>query len=484
VAVTLTAAVAGVAVGTVAAPGAHAAAATSDAKKWRFDASAATLVDVAKVIGADVLTGQGHRGTGVGVALIDTGIAPVPGLTAGNVVNGPDLSFDSQDPATRYRDGYGHGTHLAGIIAGRDTTGTTGGTAGSGGVTGIAPGATLTSVKVGAANGAVDVSQVIAAIDWVVAHRNDDRTRPIRVLALAYGTDGVQDYKTDPLTHAVENAWRAGIVVVVAAGNTGTTTPRLANPAYDPYVLTVGAADTKGTGDPKDDTVTDFSSRGDATRRVDLVAPGRSIVALRAPGSDIDTAYPGAQVGTRFFKGSGTSQAAAVTAGAAALLLGQRPTLTPDQVKTLLVDTAGKLPAADAAGAGAGELNVLAASKKATPTSTQTWTRSTGRGLLEAARGTIHVDDNGIPLTGEKDIFGSFTTTTWSTASTNRTSWTGGTWMGNPWTGTNWLDTLWITPIWSGRSWSGRSWSGRSWSGLSWSGRSWSGRSWSGSAWS
>lgn len=95
-----------------------------------------------------------------------------------------------------------------------------------------------------ASDGAVDVSQVIAAVDWVVEHRDDDARNPIRVLNLSYGTDGIQDHEVDPLTHAVENAWRAGIVVVVSAGNDGWDAAKLNNPAYDPYVIAVGSADT------------------------------------------------------------------------------------------------------------------------------------------------------------------------------------------------------------------------------------------------
>jgi serine protease AprX len=387
-------------------------------------------------------------------------------------VNGPDLSFESQNPALRYRDTYGHGTHLAAVMTGSDAPG-------SGGVRGLAPGASLTSVKVGVTNGAVDVSQVIAAVDWVVEHRDDDPARPIRVLNLSYGTDGTQDYRTDPLAHAVENAWRAGIVVVTAAGNTGTETPKLANPAYDPYVLAVGAVDTRGTGDTKDDTVMDFSSRGDASRRVDLVAPGRSVVSLRAPGSYIDTNFAGARVGDRLFKGSGTSQAAAVTSAGIALLLQQRPSLTPDQVKKLVADTAAKVSKDDPDGSGAGELDLRAAARKPAKNTRQAWAPSTGLGSLEPTRGTVHVEDDGVELTGERDIFGPFDTALWAPASTDQTAWTGGDWMGNGWTGDGWTGSSW-----AGRTWSGRTWSGRTWSGRTWSGRTWSDRAWAANAWS
>ncbi|MDQ1654230.1 MAG: serine protease AprX, partial [Cryptosporangiaceae bacterium] len=139
---------------------------------YTFPATQAMVSDVAKSIRADVAYQQGFTGKGVGVALIDTGVVPVLGLTSGNVVNGPDLSVESQVPSLIHRDGYGHGTHMAGIIAGRDATDGTG-------FRGIAPDAKLTSIKVGSSNGAVDVSQMLAAIDWVVKHRNDDPANPI-----------------------------------------------------------------------------------------------------------------------------------------------------------------------------------------------------------------------------------------------------------------------------------------------------------------
>ncbi len=146
-------------------------------------------------------------GHGVGVALIDTGVARVAGLDgAGKVVNGPDLSLDSQAANLRYADGYGHGTHMAGLIAGRDSTAPRGNENDEKWFVGMAPDAKIVNVKVGAADGSVDVSQVIAGIDWVVANR---ASHNIRVLNLSYGTDSTQSHQLDPLAHAVENAWRA-----------------------------------------------------------------------------------------------------------------------------------------------------------------------------------------------------------------------------------------------------------------------------------
>ncbi len=445
---------------------------------WMYDDKSTSLDHVAAVIGADRMYSRGVTGSGVGVALIDTGVVPVKGLT-GNVVNGPDLSFESQTPAVRHLDTFGHGTHMAGIIAGNDPVRLLD----SDRFQGMAPGARLTSVKVGTAEGAVDVSQVIAAVDWVVAHRRDDPQRPIRVLNLAYGTDGVQDYRTDPLAHAVENAWRAGIVVVVSGGNSGAS--RLNNPAYDPYVLAVGASSTSGTVSAHDDVVPAFSSRGDAARRVDLVAPGTSLLSLRDPDSYLDEAYPGARVGDRYFKGSGSSQAAAVVSGAVALLLQARPNLRPDQVKALLKSSAEPMPTADAAGRGTGELDVYRAFLAATPNATQSWPRSTGLGSLEQARGTQHVGDDGVELTGERHVLGTFNAARWAPASASFAGWQGGRWLGGDvdWTGTCWCGDSWAGKSWAGKSWAGKSWAGKSWAGNGWAGKSWAGKSWAGSSW-
>ena len=445
-----------------------------------------SMTTVAQAVGADQLWGRGVDGTGVDVALIDSGVVPVDGLTApGKVVNGPDLSFESQSTGYRYLDTYGHGTHMAGIIAGRD----------SGSFRGIAPGARLVSLKLGSRDGATDVSQVVAAIDWVVQHRNDDGLN-IRVINLSYGTDGRQDYRTDPLTHAVEVAARAGIVVVVSGGNTGTDLPSLTNPATDPYVIAVGAADLKGTSSISDDAVAPFSSRGNTSRKVDVVAPGVSITSLRDPGSSIDVDHPSAVVNERFFRGSGTSQAAAVTSGAAALLLDARPDLRPDEVKALLRSTARPIANAGSRDQGAGRIDVARAAGAAVPVgATQLWARSQGTGSLELARGSAHVVSAGVELTGERDIMGrAWTGSAWAVEASAGTTWSGGTWNGSTWSGScfcepTWAGAGWSTAAWSGTSWAGQAWSsdpttGPTWSGGKWSGGKWSGGKWSGGKWS
>ena len=319
----------------------------------------------------------GFTGAGVDVAIIDSGVVPVDGLRSpGKVVNGPDLSFEGMacdasgctpSPLANL-DTYGHGTHLAGIIAGRDDAAPgTVTSASSGNFVGVAPDARIVSIKVADALGRTDVSQAIAAIDWVIQHKNANGLN-IRVLNMSFGTDGVQRYQLDPLAYAAEQAWHKGIVVVVAAGNDGYGSPKLNNPAYDPYVIAVGGSDGLGTATTDDDIVPSWSATGDGTRNPDVVAPGQSVVSLRVPNGHLDAAYPGARTGERFFRGTGTSQSAAVVSGAAALLLEQRPELTPDQVKALLTGSARKLPLAEAKAQGNGLIDLAAASAAVTPT--------------------------------------------------------------------------------------------------------------------
>ena len=440
-------------------------------------AQAGSLYTLAnEVTGASALWEAGYTGKGVDVAVVDSGVVPVDGMKGSantKIVNGPDLTLESSTPAKNL-DTYGHGTAMSSIIAGRDTAATD--VAGnSSDFVGIAPDARIVSIKVADAKGQTDVSQAIAAIDWVVQNRNKNGLN-IRVLNMSFGTDGVQDYLLDPLAYAAEQAWHKGIVVVVAVGNEGFGTAKVNNPAYDPYLIAVGSANTNGTATTADDVVSSFSNDGDGTRNPDLVAPGEKVVSLRAAGSYLDTTYPEARIGERLFRGSGTSQAAAVVSGAAALLISQRPELTPDQVKALLTRTAEPIPAATAAQQGAGLLDLRAAKDAATPTDAkQTFALSTGIGSLELSRGSVHVKVGNAEIRGEVDVRGrSFDVRSWAAGLRNSTNWNGMSWSGMSWSGMSW----------SGMSWSGMSWSGMSWSGMSWSGMSWSGMSWSGMSWS
>lgn len=455
-----------------------------------------SIYNTTKTIGARSLWSKDHlTGRGIGVALIDSGVVPVDGLTGpGKIVNGPDLSFESQAPNLRYLDSFGHGTHMAGLIAGREQEAAADLASDSHDFIGVAPNATLVSVKVADAHGTTDVSQVLAAIDWVVQHRQGLN---IRVLNLSFGTNGIADYQVDPLAHAAEAAWRNGLVVVVAAGNTGFGNSKVNNPAYDPYVLAVGADDTKGTVKSDDDRIPSWSAPGDSTRRPDLVAPGQSLASLRDPNSYLDQSFPSARIGERYFRGSGTSQATAVVSGAAALLLQDRPGLTPDQVKKLLTSTATRLKNASSAAQGAGLLNVDAAEKAAAPTTRQTYPESKGVGSLELSRGSTHLSAGGVTLTGEFDIFAwPWLGASWAAGIETGGSWNGGVWNGGTWSGSTWSgsgDPLsgaaweavsWVRPDWAGIPWSLNAWPDNEWEGNRWTGDGWQGNRWTSEAWS
>ncbi len=440
------------------------------------------------VIDAEQYWAQGVTGRGVGVALIDTGVVPVEGLDdQGQVWYGPDLSFESINPNLRNLDTFGHGTHMAGLIMGRDT-----GASPSTFATrprdfmGVAPDAHLISVKVADAYGATDVSQVIAAIDWVVQHRNDPQLN-IRVMNLSFGVHSQQSYVVDPLVHAAEVAWDNGIVVVAAAGNDGDRVKGLTSPAYSPTLLSVGAVHTNQSTRYSHWTPLSFSGRGDGSRNPDILAPGKSIVGLRAPGSYLDVHHgQQAVVGERFFRGSGTSQAAAIMSGAAALLVSQHPDWTPAMVKAALLDNAvGMRPGAgftSETGNRAVSLNNI---WRAAPARVrQNTVRSTGGGSLDAARGTHRLELDGVVLQGEIDIFGRpVDTAALAKAERNTAAWNGGTWNGTQWSGTQWSGTQWSGTQWSGTTWSGTQWSGTQWSGTQWSGTQWSGTQWSGGEW-
>jgi len=477
-----------------------------------------SLYTVERAIGARTVWQQRDSanrqitGKGVTVALLDSGTATVSGLDApGKLSYGPDLSIESNGVLTD-QDTYGHGTHLAGIIAGRDDAVLTDRTINSLSPSvqlGVAPDAGLLSMKLATTDGSTDVSQVIAALNWITEHQvNYDGSR-VRVVNLSFGTGSLQSYQLDPLAAAAENAWRHGLVVVVSGGNEGLNAGRLTDPAIDPYVLAVGASDSHNTlAGWATPAVASFSSGGTWQRHVDLLAPGTSIVSLRSPGSFVDTYHPEGRVAGdstgRLFRGSGTSQAAAVVSGAAALLLQAYPDLTPDQVKAALVSTATPMLASPVY-AGAGQLNVAAAlasvkltrSSKLlgalTRTPAQNYPVSTGQGSLDTARGGDSlVDADGVPLAGEVDVQGNpWDAAAWWAASSRLASWNGGDWMGATWTGSGWssdgddLDSArWSSARWSSARWSSARWSSARWSDVEWSSARWSSARWSSARWS
>jgi Subtilase family len=286
-------------------------------------------------------------GRGVGVAVIDTGIAGDladflesnrggSSRVVGSAVTNPCAS-DANDH-------FGHGTHVAGLIAGNDRH------------VGVAPNADLISVKVSDDDGNTTVLDVIYGIQFAVEQRH---RLGIRVINLSLSSTVPESYLTDPLDAAVESAWFSGIVVVAAAGNEGTAPSAVSYaPGNDPYVISAGGVDDRGTPDLSDDVLAPWSSRGvtqDGVQKPEVLAPGTGLVAPLAPGSDFTELCPECVVEGDYFRLSGTSMAAAVVSGAAALIVEENPHWSPDRVKGAMMGTLTNVP-----GAG-GEVNVAAA---------------------------------------------------------------------------------------------------------------------------
>jgi serine protease AprX len=312
----------------------------------------------------------GVDGSGIGVAVIDSGVTAWhddlsdSSLTTQRV----DTFVDFVNNQTTTYDDYGHGTHVAGIIAGN-------GYDSSGARSGIAPGVHLTVLKVLDGSGQGHISDVIAALDYVVAHQGELN---IRIVNLSVAAGVYDSYTVDPLTLAAREAVNAGIVVVAAAGNngrgpTGTTQyGGVTAPGNAPWVLTVGASSHMGTVDRSDDTMAAFSSRGpsavDYNAKPDLVAPGVGIESLSNPNSAMYSSYaPYLLSGTvatsylPYLSLSGTSMSTPVVAGTVALMLQANPALTPNAVKAILQYTSQVYPAYDPLTEGAGFLNAKGA---------------------------------------------------------------------------------------------------------------------------
>lgn len=358
------------------------------------------LANAAAAIGAPTVWKAGLNGSGIGVAVIDSGMNADGnlGLGKGGLVYSEDFTgqFSNSNPGLLSLvtgkgkkgdapDWYGHGQHIAGIIASNGAssrclmcTST---------FFGISPGASLINLKVLDSQGEGNDSDVIAAIDRAISLKSKYN---IRVINMSLGRPVLESYKTDPLCQAVEAAWKAGIVVVVSAGNEGRDNSfgnegyaTITAPGNDPYVITVGSMKTNDTPGTADDRVASYSSKGptmvDHVVKPDLVAPGNQIVSLRARNSILPllmpgnlpplsryqvyygNSYPASQptppsdstvrpadarigwgVSPDYLVLSGTSMAAAVVSGAVADLLQAAPNLTPDQIKMLLMKTAVK----------------------------------------------------------------------------------------------------------------------------------------------
>ncbi|MDA0180413.1 S8 family serine peptidase [Solirubrobacter phytolaccae] len=424
-----------------------------------------------KTTGADQAWAQGITGKGVGVAVIDSGInGDISDFTNAdgssrvtNVISNPG--------ATTAGDPVGHGTHVAGIVGGNSSF-RTDGLAGK--YTGIAPEADLIAIKTSDDVGESTVVDVINALQFVVDHKDELN---IKVVNLSVSSDTPGSYLTDPLNAAVEFTWHAGIVVVSAAGNRGDAADAVQYaPGNDPYVISVGATDETETANPADDTLASFSSRGvtlDGFNKPDVVAPGAKIVAPLAAGSAFSTLAPATSIfeGGQYIRIGGTSMAAPVVAGAAALILQARPDLNPDQVKQLLTTNVNAT-----ANAG-GELSIPAALAA----------QPTAKGANQGLTPNTSVA-NALALSGIDPTRATWTKATWTKATWTKATWTRATWTKATWTagatGTTapWARATWTCAAcesagdgidqtkstWSKSTWSKSTWSRSTWSSVEW----------------
>ncbi len=317
--------------------------------------------NAAPAVNAQAAWNSNLTGSGIGVALIDSGVNAHPDLLTTGFVPFSRVvynqSFVAGDSSTA--DAYGHGTHIAGLIAGDGLSST--GFIFSQTFKGIAPGANIVNLRVLDANGSGTDSQVIAAISQAISLKSKYN---IKVINLSLGRGVFESYKLDPLCQAVEKAWKNGIVVVVAAGNNGRYLPTagyatVTSPGNDPYALTVGAMKPMGTPERADDLIASYSSKGptliDHVVKPDLVAPGNLLVSTETSNTTLFKTEPANRVpysayiyggpssaSNFYFELSGTSMATGVVSGAVADLLQAHPLMTPDQVKARLMKTASK----------------------------------------------------------------------------------------------------------------------------------------------
>ncbi|MCL5962467.1 MAG: S8 family peptidase [Chloroflexi bacterium] len=415
------------------------------------------MVDYARALKAQDVWEKGISGSGVTVAVLDSGVVPSQhGIDKKRILASVDLVAGSQN----YQDPGGHGTHVAGIIAGQDAD-----------WSGVAPQANIVSVRVIGDTGSARMSTVIQGIQWAVQNR---KKYGIRVINLSLGAPANTSYTMDPLSAAVELAWHAGIVVVSSAGNAGPNARTISTPGHDPYVVTVGATDMNATVSRDDDTLTPFSSRGptlDGLTKPDVVAPGRKMVSTRVAGSYLDTLYPDRVVNKDYFRLTGTSQAAAAVSGVAALVLSANPGLTPDQVKQQLMASASKLNGYDANAVGAGYVDAARA-VNLSPTIGNQMARPAdafaalvfplikGKSNLVWKDLTYHggVDSRGIP---------------WSNITWDNVAWDNVTWDNVAWDNVAWDNVAWDNVAWDNVAWDNVAWDNVAWDNVAWDNVAW-----------
>jgi serine protease AprX len=365
------------------------------------------------------IAGRSGTGRGVVVAVLDSGVEETTALGKSDkrLVRGPDFTGGGGT----VRDAFGHGTFMANLIAGGKVAGD---------VIGIAPAATVLDVKVAGADGSTSLSQVVKGLDWVADHAGDYGSQAVVSLSLgaARPTDS---YGSDPLTDAADAVQAAGITVVTASGNDPS---QVTDPGQDPQLFTIGAADTSGATA----AVAPFSGRGypAGMRKPDVVATGVHVLSILPADSAIARANPGSASG-KLFRGSGTSQATAVAAGAVAAFLSGRSAVSPQDVRASFGTAAQDL-------SGDGD----------------------GYGLLVIPTTLVDGDAGLAPAQPATNPDGS--------PNPQASSWTASSWSASSWTASSWTASSWSASSWTASSWSASSWSASSWSASSWSASTWS----------
>jgi serine protease AprX len=342
----------------------------------------------------------------VAVAVIDTGIAgDLPDFQIPRGGSRVIASAVTNPCARDANDHYGHGTHVAGLIAGNSLIYNNWA---HGKYMGVAPRANLVSVKVSDDDGNTTVLDVIYGIQFSVDHAAD---YGIRVINLSLSSTVAESYRTDPLDAAAESAWFSGLAVVTAAGNEGAANDGVTYaPANDPWVITAGALDDRGTFTRLDDVLASWSSRGltqDGVRKPEVLAPGARIVSTLAPNSDFQHLCPECVVDSRYFRAGGTSMSAAVVSGAAALLFEEHPNWSPSQLKGALTSKLVDVP-------GAGGVIDVAAALDGTAVSTVGLAPNT---LIDPATGQIDWARASFRRASFRDASGSPLSASWSRAS-------------------------------------------------------------------
>jgi serine protease AprX len=354
--------------------------------------------------------GLAGAGQGVRVAVVDTGVSDTPALNraSGRLVDAVDTRRDAT-PDAPLTDGFGHGTFMATVVAGGPAPGSRGRSLG------VAPDATVLVVRVAEADGSTSLSQVLGGLDWVAAHADE-----VDVVSLSLGADRPGPaYVRDPLTDAVQAVQDAGVTAVVSAGN---VRGELSDPGFLPTAITVGAADLRAA------EVAEDSGSGvvAGVRKPDVVASGVSVIGSLPERSVVARTYPGARVALSLWRGSGTSQAAAVTSGVAAVFLARHPQATLHDVKASLQASAVDLDG-----------------------------RRDGSGLVVVPRELTRATVSPPPEGGEP-------------AEGSDPSWDANSWDANSWDANSWDANSWDANSWDANSWDANSWDANSWDASEW----------------